>query len=89
VERDVRDDWSEHVPSTDEENAFIDKHGFADYALWHLGRDDDQSDGTKGSVSFPSVTSGKSTVALSFRWRAGPRNTGTTTSATPPGSCWN
>ena len=53
VERDVRDDWSEHAPSTDEENAFIDKHGFADYALWHLGRDDDESDGTKGSVSFP------------------------------------
>lgn len=29
VERDIRDDWSEHAPSTDKENAFIDKHGFA------------------------------------------------------------
>jgi hypothetical protein len=53
VEHDVRDDWSEHAPSTDEENAFIDKHGFAAFAEWHLGRDDEQSEGTKGSVSFP------------------------------------
>ncbi|WP_426225266.1 hypothetical protein [Pseudarthrobacter sp. DSP2-3-2b1] len=53
VERDVRDDWSEHAPSTDDENAFIEKHGFAEFAQWHLGRDGDESDGTKGSVSFP------------------------------------
>jgi hypothetical protein len=53
VEQDVRDDWSEHAPSTDEENAFIDKQGFAAFAEWHLGRDDEQSEGTKGSVSFP------------------------------------
>lgn len=53
VERDVRDDWSEHAPSADDENAFIDKHGFADFAKWHLGHDDDKSDETKGSVSFP------------------------------------
>lgn len=53
VQRDVRDDWSEHVPSADEENAYIDKHGFAAFAEWHLGRDDEQSEGTKGSVSFP------------------------------------
>lgn len=53
VERDIRDDWSEHAPSTDEENAYIDKHSFADFEEWHLGRDDEQTDGTKGSVSFP------------------------------------
>ena len=53
VERDVRDDWSEHAPSADDENAYIDKHGFADFAEWHLGRDDEESAGTKSSVSFP------------------------------------
>lgn len=53
VQRDVRDDWSEHAPSADDENAYIDTHGFSDFAEWHLGRDDDKSDGTKGSVSFP------------------------------------
>ena len=53
VERDVRDDWSEHAPSTEDENSFIDKHGFAEFSKWHLGIDHEQSDGTKGSVSFP------------------------------------
>ena len=53
VERDVRDDWSEHAPSTDDENAYIDKHGFAEFSKWHLGIDREQSEGTKGSVSFP------------------------------------
>ena len=53
VERDVRDDWSEHAPSTEDENSFIDKHGFAEFSKWHLGIDRAQSDGTKGSVSFP------------------------------------
>jgi hypothetical protein len=53
VERDVRDDWSEHAPSTDEENSFIDKHGFDEFSKWHLGIDAEKSEGTKGSVSFP------------------------------------
>ncbi|OAE00804.1 hypothetical protein [Arthrobacter sp. OY3WO11] len=53
VQRDVRDDWSEHAPSTEQENSFIDKHGFGAFADWHLGHDDDKSEGTKGSVSFP------------------------------------
>lgn len=53
IERDIREDWSAHAPSTDEENAFIHKHGFDDFEEWHLGRDDEKSDGTKGSVSFP------------------------------------
>lgn len=53
VNRDVRDDWSEHAPSADQENAFIEKHGFAGFAEWHLGRDDEKTEGTKGSVSFP------------------------------------
>ena len=53
VERDIRDDWSKHAPSTDDENSFIDKHGFEEFSKWHLGIDREQSDGTKGSVSFP------------------------------------
>lgn len=53
VQRDERDDWSEHAPSTGQENTFIDKHGFAEFALWHLGLDRDASEGTKGSVTFP------------------------------------
>jgi hypothetical protein len=26
--RDTRDDWSEHAPDAEAENAFIDKHGY-------------------------------------------------------------
>ncbi|ELT43159.1 hypothetical protein [Arthrobacter nitrophenolicus] len=89
VERDIRDDWSEHAPSTDQENSFIDKHGFKDFAAWHLGRDDEKSEGTKGSVSFPTGTSARCTGARSSRWREGPPSTATTTSAMRRGSCWN
>ncbi|MDQ0822705.1 hypothetical protein QFZ79_000444 [Arthrobacter sp. V4I6] len=53
VHRDERDDWSEHAPSTEQENKFIDKHGFDEFTRWHLGLDREASEGTKGSVSFP------------------------------------
>lgn len=53
VVRDERDDWSEHAASTDDENAFIDKHGMAQFALWHLGENTDATEGTKGRYSFP------------------------------------
>lgn len=53
VVADVRDDWSEHAPSTDDENAFIEEHGMEEFALWHLGEDTDDTEGTKGRYRFP------------------------------------
>lgn len=53
VVRDERDDWSEHAPSTDDENAFIDEHGWTEYGKWHLGVDDDEDRDTKERYSFP------------------------------------
>jgi hypothetical protein len=53
VVRDQRDDWSEAAPSAAEENSFIEKHGYEEYALWHLGIDTDKSEDTKGRYSFP------------------------------------
>ncbi|MCU1481540.1 MAG: hypothetical protein JWQ19_2326 [Subtercola sp.] len=53
VVHDERDDWSEAAPSTEQENAFIDKHGYTEYSNWHLGVDDDKPDDTKGHYSFP------------------------------------
>jgi len=50
---DERDDWSEHQPSTKQENEFIERHGYADYAKWHLGIDTDENDDTKGRYKFP------------------------------------
>ncbi len=53
VVHDERDDWSEHAPSTDDENDFIDEHGMGEYARWHLGEDTEATEGTKGRYSFP------------------------------------
>ncbi|CAH0134985.1 MULTISPECIES: hypothetical protein [unclassified Arthrobacter] len=51
--RDTRDDWSEHAPDADQENAFIDKYGYTEYGSWHLGEDTEETHDTKGRCSFP------------------------------------
>jgi hypothetical protein len=53
VVHDERDAWSEDAPSTQEENEFIEKHGYSDYSKWHLGVDRSASEDTKGRYSFP------------------------------------
>ena len=50
---DERDDWSEHQPSTEDENRFIEEHGIREYARWHLGIDDEHSEDTKRHYKFP------------------------------------
>lgn len=50
---DERDDWSEHQPSAEEENRFIEEHGWREYGLWFLGRDDEANPETKGHYKFP------------------------------------
>ena len=53
VVHDERDDWSEHAPSADEENRYIEKHGISEYAKWFLGEDTDQDSANKGRYLFP------------------------------------
>jgi hypothetical protein len=50
---DERDDWSEHQPSAAQENDFIEEHGWREYAKWHLGLDEEESEETKGHYKFP------------------------------------
>jgi hypothetical protein len=50
---DDRDAWSEHQPSAQKENDFIEKHGWNEYALWHLGVDDEANEETKEHYKFP------------------------------------
>jgi hypothetical protein len=50
---DDRDDWSEHQPSAEDENRFIEKHGWAEFGLWHLAVDDDARPETKAHYKFP------------------------------------
>jgi hypothetical protein len=53
VVRDERDDWSEASPTPDEENAFIEEHGWTEYSHWHMGIDKAESAETKGRYTFP------------------------------------
>jgi hypothetical protein len=50
---DERDAWSEHQPSAQDENAFIEQHGYGEYGRWHLGVDDKAKPETKGRYKFP------------------------------------
>jgi hypothetical protein len=50
---DDRDAWSEHQPSTDQENRYLEEHGFSEYARWYLGIDDEHDEETKGRYKFP------------------------------------
>lgn len=50
---DSRDDWSEHAPTTDDENDFLDKHGWEEYSKWFLGVNDEMDADTKGHYEFP------------------------------------
>ena len=46
-------EWSDAAPSADDENGYIDKHGYDDYGEWHLALDTDASDETKSRYGFP------------------------------------
>lgn len=52
-ESDERDGWSEHQPDAEQENEYIQEHGFQEYACWHLGIDDEQGEETKARYKFP------------------------------------
>jgi hypothetical protein len=45
--------WNEHKPSADQENEFIRRHGFGEYAKWHLGIDPRFAENTKRRYKFP------------------------------------
>jgi hypothetical protein len=50
---DDRDAWSEHRPSAQQENYFIEQHGIGEYARWHLGIDDQEDENRKSRYKFP------------------------------------
>jgi hypothetical protein len=45
-------DWGEAQPRADDENAYLAKHAWDDYAAWHLGLTDGATDETKGRYAF-------------------------------------
>jgi hypothetical protein len=45
-------DWGDVQPTADDENAFLEKHTWEDYAEWHLGLRQGANDGTKARHAF-------------------------------------
>ena len=45
-------DWGEVQPKADDENTYLAKHDWDDYAGWHLGLTDGATDETKGRYAF-------------------------------------
>ena len=45
--------WSEHQPSAQEENEYIEEYGFEQYGKWYLGVDTYENEDTKGRYKFP------------------------------------
>ena len=45
-------EWGEVQPDTEAQNAYLEKHDWADYAAWHLGLTEGANDGTKARYAF-------------------------------------
>jgi len=45
-------DWSDVQPKADDQNAFLENHGWDDYAQWHLGLTEGAQDETKARYAF-------------------------------------
>ena len=45
-------DWGEVQPGAEDENAFLEKHSWTDYASWHLGLTESATDETKARHAF-------------------------------------
>lgn len=44
--------WSDAQPSADDENDFLARHGWDDFATWHLGLTDGATEETKSRYAF-------------------------------------
>src|SRR5437764_13406971 len=50
---DEKDMWSEHQPSAQDENQYIQEHGLAEYRKWYLGIDTAEDEDNKKRYKFP------------------------------------
>ena len=50
---DTTSDWSDAMPTTEEQDAKIERDGSTGYGAWHLAIDTDASEETKGRYRFP------------------------------------
>jgi hypothetical protein len=45
-------DWGEVQPRAAEQNAYLERHAWPEYAVWHLGLTEGAADETKGRYAF-------------------------------------
>jgi hypothetical protein len=45
-------DWGEVQPRADDQNAFLERHSWEEYAAWHLGLTEGATDETKARYAF-------------------------------------
>jgi hypothetical protein len=48
----LNSDWGERQPKAEDENAFLESHGWGDYGEWHLGLTEGANDETKARYAF-------------------------------------
>jgi hypothetical protein len=48
----LNSDWGEVQPRAEDENAYLERHGWDDYSEWHLGLTKGAIDETKGRYAF-------------------------------------
>jgi len=48
----LNSDWGEVQPKADDENAYLKRHSWEEYAAWHLGLTEEAEDGTKARYAF-------------------------------------
>ena len=48
----LNSDWGEAQPRADDENAFLEKHDWDEYAAWHIGLTEGATDETKARYAF-------------------------------------
>lgn len=48
----LESDWGDVQPRADDENVFLERHSWDDYAGWHLGLTEGANDGTKARYAF-------------------------------------
>jgi hypothetical protein len=48
----VRSRWADVQPTADQERAFLESHGWDEYAAWHLGLTEGAGDNTKARYAF-------------------------------------
>ncbi|SRR5258708_26536994 len=72
---DERDLWSEHQPTTEQENRFIAEHGFGEYGKWYLVHDHATLSGIErwSSCEQPKCAQTRSAISWALSSRAGSR----------------